>query len=356
LFGTLAFVYDSRVLALRRFAVCLACVAPLVRPAAASELAVPTMHALGALKSVARSSLPLIEYVTDGLGRRVAKKVGGTVSQRWLYGRAITPIAEVSATGGVVARYVYGTRGYVPDHMIKGGVTYRLVTDQVGSVRLVVNTTTGAVAQRLDYDTFGRVTQDTSPGFQPFAFAGGLYDLDTGFVRLGARDYDPSIGRWTAKDPTGFRGGDANLYAYSGNDPVNYVDVNGLNPILVAVAIGAAEGFIGGAAFAIGDELLSDGCVSDWGAVGRAAILGAALGGVGSGISEGISLGREFAFGRNFRVAPFGNRTGHPLGELPHYHRRTIDSLSGRTVDGQGIGRHRPWEVKSTDSSFWDRF
>ena len=53
----------------------------------------------------------------------------------------------------------------------KAGVTYRVTTDQVGSVRLVVNTTTGAVAQRIDYDAFGRITQDTSPGFQPFAFA-----------------------------------------------------------------------------------------------------------------------------------------------------------------------------------------
>ena len=190
-----------------------------------------TYDALGALKSVARPALPLIEYVTDGFGRRTAKKVGGTIAQRWLYGSALTPIAEVSATGAVVARYVYGTRRYVPDFMVKGGVTYRVITDQVGSVRLVVNTSTGAIAQRIDYDAFGRITQNTSPGFQPFAFAGGLYDADTGLVRLGARDYDASIGRWTAKDPTGFRGGDANLYAYAYGDPVNYVDVTGLDAI-----------------------------------------------------------------------------------------------------------------------------
>ncbi len=174
--------------------------------------------------------MTLLDYVTDGFGRRIAKKVGGAITQRWLYGSAITPIAEVSATGVVAARYVYGTRNHVPDFMVKGGVTYRVLTDHVGSVRLVVNTATGVIAQRIDYDAFGRITQNTSPGFQPFAFAGGLYDADTGLVRLGARDYDPSIGRWTAKDPTGFRGGDANLYAYSYNDPVNLVDFDGLKP------------------------------------------------------------------------------------------------------------------------------
>ena len=68
--------------------------------------------------------------------------------------------------------------------MVTSGGTYRLVSDQIGSVRLVVDTATGAVAQRLDYDEFGRVTLDTAPGFQPFGFAGGLYDPDTGVIRV----------------------------------------------------------------------------------------------------------------------------------------------------------------------------
>lgn len=72
--------------------------------------------------------------------------------------------------------------------------------------------------------------------------------------------------------------------------------------------------------------------------------------------SVGVRLGREILFGSNFRFAPFGNRTGHSLGELPHYHRRGIDAVTGPTKAGQGIGRHRPWESKSTDKSFWDHF
>ena len=70
--------------------------------------------------------------------------------------------------------------------------------------------------------------QDTNPGFQPFGFAGGIHDRDTGLVRFGARDYDPVIGRWTTKDPIRFEGG-VNLYAYAMNNPVVAYDPNGLD-------------------------------------------------------------------------------------------------------------------------------
>ncbi len=106
--------------------------------------------------------------------------------------------------------------------------TYRPLTQQVGSVRLVVKVSNGSIVQRIDYDEWGNVTLDTNPNFQPFGFAGGLYDAETGLVRFGARDYDPEIGRWTAKDPILFEGGQANLYVYVGNDPINRIDPSGL--------------------------------------------------------------------------------------------------------------------------------
>ncbi|MEO8218803.1 MAG: RHS repeat-associated core domain-containing protein [Acidobacteriota bacterium] len=107
-------------------------------------------------------------------------------------------------------------------------MTYRIVSDHLGSPRLVVDVASGTVAQRIEYDEFGNVVSDTNPGFQPFGFAGGLYDRDTGLVRFGARDYDPQTGRWTTKDPIGFAGLDTNLYVYAYNDPINEIDPMGL--------------------------------------------------------------------------------------------------------------------------------
>jgi RHS repeat-associated protein len=93
----------------------------------------------------------------------------------------------------------------------------------------VVNVATGQIMQRLDYGPFGEVLGDSNPGFQPFGFAGGLYDKDTKLVRFGARDYDAQTGRWMAKDPIRFEGGDTNLYRYVLSDPINLHDPYGLD-------------------------------------------------------------------------------------------------------------------------------
>ena len=78
-------------------------------------------------------------------------------------------------------------------YMVKGGATYQLITDHIGSVRLVVDVNSGAIAQQIDYDEFGKIIFDSNPGFQPYAFAGGLYDTQTKLVHFGARDYDASF-------------------------------------------------------------------------------------------------------------------------------------------------------------------
>ena len=52
--------------------------------------------------------------------------------------------------------------------------------------------------------------------------------MDTNLVHFGYREYDPYTAKWTTKDPIDFSGGDTNLYGYVLNDPVNFVDPEGL--------------------------------------------------------------------------------------------------------------------------------
>jgi RHS repeat-associated protein len=171
----------------------------------------------------------VIEYVVDGLNRRVGKRVNGTLVEGFLYDGKLRAIAWLDASGAVKATFVYGLGVNVPEYMTTASGTFRIITDHLGSPRLVVDTSSGAAVQRMDYDSYGQVLADTNPGFQPFGFAGGLWDRDPGLVRFGARDYDPSVGRWTNKDPIRFSGG-LNLYAYVENDPVNLTDPDGRVP------------------------------------------------------------------------------------------------------------------------------
>jgi len=205
-----------------------------------------TYDELGNLVNVTGLGVGLIEYVIDGQNRRIGKKVNGTLVQGFLYQDQLKPIAELNGSGAIVSRFVYGTGINVPDYMIKGGVTYRIMTDHLGSPRLVVNVTTGAIIQRMDYDEFGNVLNDTNPGFQPFGFAGGLYDRDTSLVRFGARDYDVTVGRWMTKDPIGFGGGDTNLYSYASGEPINHVDKRGKLLQALPFIFGGISGAYGG--------------------------------------------------------------------------------------------------------------
>ncbi len=280
-----------------------------------------TSYGYNAFDALDRVDLPdgrRIDYVLDGQNRRIGKKVDGALTHGFLYGKAINPEAELSPSGGVRSVFVYGSDATTPSLMIRGGTTYRFITDERSSPRLIVNTSTGAIVQRLDYDAFGNITQDTNPGFQPFGFEGGIYDADTGLTRLGMRDYDARIGRFTTKDPEGFRSGDTNLYAFAANDPVNGVDPTG-NGIF-----GAIGGFFGGLA---GDAA---GAVSAVGNVAAAAVnavpnlAAGTLDGLTSGLSTQIA---GAVFGFNPSCADFGlaGRIGQGLG------------FAGSFLDGAGI-------------------
>jgi len=186
----------------------------------------------GNLRSVTLPDTRVVEYVIDAHGRRVGRKVDGTMTHGWLYSGQLQIVAELDGNGATVSRFVYGSRSNVPDYMIKGGATFRILSDHVGSPRMVVNASSGALIQAITYDEFGNVLSDTNPGFQPFGFAGGLYDRGTGLVRFGARDYDPQVGRWTSKDPIGFAGLDTNLYAYVSGNPIGFIDPSGLAQVI----------------------------------------------------------------------------------------------------------------------------
>jgi len=138
------------------------------------------------------------------MGRRISKKIDGAVVEKYLWRDNTTLLAVYDGSDNLAMRFNYAD-GRLPISMLRGGSTYYMMYDQAGSLRLIVDSTGNIIKKRIDYDSFGNIINDTNPAFTvPFGFAGGLHDRDTGLVRFGARDFDPTIGRWTAKDPIDF--------------------------------------------------------------------------------------------------------------------------------------------------------
>ncbi len=224
--------------------------------------------------------------------------------------------------------------------MIKGGVIFRIVTDHLGSPRLVVNTSNAAIVQRMDYDEFGQVILDTNPGFQPFGFAGGLYDRDTKLVRFGARDYDAETGRWTVKDPIGFGGADANLYGYVFEDPVNRIDIEGAIWRQVTRILGGGIRVV--RAITRGEAITLRKAGKDV-ATNRAK----AARTLAKDVSEASGAPAEC-----LKDPP------HRPGQLPHYHSYDAQGnrIEGHTFYDPGLKTVVPWYIEFLDSNNNDRF
>ena len=202
-----------------------------------------TRYSYDELGHLTRVELPtgtVVEYTYDALGRRTGRTtdgaVDGSTDTAWVYGAGPAPLAQLDGRGNLELLYVYGTRSWLPDIIIApdaAGVRAEMVViaDHRGSVRNLVERSSGLNIGAIDYDAFGRFTGVPSTltrSYYGFAFAGGIQDYQTGLLHLGARDYDPETGTWIEPDPIRFGGGDTNLYAYVGGDPVNRFDPAGL--------------------------------------------------------------------------------------------------------------------------------
>ena len=199
-----------------------------------------------------------ITYTYDGAGRRVvAQNSLGTRAS--LYDPNMHLQAESGLTSGTLA-YEYVWFGGTPVAQIgTGGSTHWTVTDQRGAPYMQT-TSTGSLYWQADYEPFGAVYDErTSDVHQPLRLPGQeAEEFSTsegpngasGRYYNGFRWYRPQLGRYTQPDPLQFVGSTYNLYAYSGNNPVNYLDPLGLNcskwsgppswfaPVLAGIAFG----------------------------------------------------------------------------------------------------------------------
>jgi RHS repeat-associated protein len=185
------------------------------------------------------------EYMYDPLGRRIGKTVtdnGTTTTTHYVYD-ADNILFEYDDTGAIGNRYTHGPG--MDEHLMinTGKDKYYYHADGLGSI-VALTDAAGNSVQAYEYDSFGNLKDQKNRVKQPYTYTGREWDKETGLYYYRARYYDPMEGRFISKDPSGFAGGDANLYGYVKQNSINMVDPTG--------KVGAVPIIVGGAVVATG--------------------------------------------------------------------------------------------------------
>jgi RHS repeat-associated protein len=173
-------------------------------------------------------------YTYDPLNRRIGTNVDDdgsgphAAAQTWMVYDGLEPYAQYSGAGTLQQRYLFGPAiDEVFARTNSGGTTAWYLTDDLGSVRNLVDVS-GNFLDTITYDSFGSVlTESSSPNGDQFKFAGVPLDGPAALYFVNARYYSQTIGRFVSQDPVSFAAGDPNVYRYTANGPTNATDTTG---------------------------------------------------------------------------------------------------------------------------------
>jgi RHS repeat-associated protein len=168
------------------------------------------------------------EFTYNGLGQRVAivERTGTTVGSGTITStKQYVAGEERNASNNVTKRYF--AQG---EQRISGSTatSYFYTFDHLGSIREVINSS-GTIQAEYAYDPYGRRTQVSGSFVCDFGFTGHYWHVTSSLYLSPTRAYDPNLGRWISRDPSG-EGAGLNLYAYCANSPINLTDPTGLDP------------------------------------------------------------------------------------------------------------------------------
>ncbi|NJC87674.1 MAG: RHS repeat protein [Desulfuromonas sp.] len=169
----------------------------------------------------------------DPFGRRIEKKVvegATTTTHSYVYDGEDLLLETVTATGAptVTTQYVHGPGIDEPLAMVRNGQSYYYHADGLGSV-VAISDSSKAIVQRYTYESFGMLTMSNPAFANPYTYTGREWDPEIGLLYLRNRYLDLMEGRFISKDPIGLVGGDVNLYRYTRNQPINYIDPFGFD-------------------------------------------------------------------------------------------------------------------------------
>lgn len=189
--------------------------------------------------------------------------------------------------------------------------------NKVGNITEIINAD-GNIIKNVDednvcvveyeYDTWVNFTRKVRVDcyvsyFNPFIYKGYFYDSEVNLYYLNSRYYDTSIGRFIFADDVSYLDNNSlsglNLFAYCGNNPVNYSDGSGHMPKWLSTTLK----IVGGVAIIAGcvvGSIFTGGALS---VVLAGAAIGAVAGGIGAGISTAVSGGDIHDFANAFLMS-----------------------------------------------------
>jgi RHS repeat-associated protein len=194
--------------------------------------------AAGRLSAVDKNGRSVGEYGYDAWGRRVSKRTRRSQTF-YSYDRAGRLLAEHDEEGRTTRELVWlpmdGLRATpiaVVADVSRRARLYHVHSDHRGTPRAMTDAR-GSVVWESDLAPFGSTDRMSRRVGLDLRFLGQLYDPETGYHQNWHRDYDPTLGRYLQADPLGVGGG-LNVYSYAHQNPMQYLDPDGRNPIALA--------------------------------------------------------------------------------------------------------------------------
>ena len=192
-----------------------------------------------------------MEY--DHAGRLIAEVINGEKYGVGSYSETLRYLYDDSSIVGV--QYTNGAN--IND--------YYFLRNLQGDV-IAIYDTNGAKVVEYDYDAWGNCTiKSTTTDYDlahanPIRYRGYYYDEATKLYYLNARYYSPEFRRFISPDDTAYLDPEhvngCNLYCYCGNDPINFIDPSGHDPITLLVV-----GFFATVAAGIGIMIMAIGVI-----------------------------------------------------------------------------------------------
>ncbi len=194
----------------------------------------------------ARSGSSTFDFSYDAFGRRYEINFGGLVVTCYVYD-GLNPVAttfECASSLGVTS--YLGGLGLDELFTVNNGSNESFLRDALNSTIALTNSS-GSIVDQTTYDPYGNTTDSAPSSASAFEYTGRENDgTFGGLYYMRARYYSPQLARFISRDPASLADG-INLYAYAGDDPIDFSDPMGLDSLEGPgdVCSGCIGGFVG---------------------------------------------------------------------------------------------------------------